>query len=173
MAVHADTQCDAVTGITAEITRSAAGEVSLSYELAGRIAALALPAPTTPSRRDALWQHTCFELFVDMAGEGYREFNFAPSGQWAAYGFSGYRIGMHDVDIDAPQIAMRASDELLELNVTLAPGIGAGAIRIGISAVIEEADGRKSYWALAHPSDKADFHHPDCFAFELPALELP
>ena len=26
-----------------------------------------------------------------------------------------------------------------------------------------------SYWALAHPPGKPDFHHPDCFALELPA----
>ena len=41
--------------------------------------------------------------------------------------------------------------------------------RLGLSAVIEETTGRKSFWALAHPPGKADFHHPDCFAFELPA----
>ena len=35
------------------------------------------------------------------------------------------------------------------------------------TAVIEEADGTKSYWALAHPSDKPDFHHPDSFALDL------
>ena len=41
--------------------------------------------------------------------------------------------------------------------------------RIGLSAVIEERHGRKSYWALAHPPGKPDFHHDDCFAIELPA----
>jgi hypothetical protein len=38
----------------------------------------------------------------------------------------------------------------------------------GVSAVIEEANGAKSYWALAHPPGKPDFHHPDCFRLELP-----
>ena len=39
-----------------------------------------------------------------------------------------------------------------------------------ISAVIEESDGSKSYWALAHPDEeKPDFHHPDCFVLHLPA----
>jgi hypothetical protein len=41
--------------------------------------------------------------------------------------------------------------------------------RLGLSAVIEEANGRKSYWALAHPPGKPDFHHSDCFVLELPA----
>jgi hypothetical protein len=43
-----------------------------------------------------------------------------------------------------------------------------GARRLGLSAVIEATDGTISYWALAHPSDKPDFHHPDSFVLELP-----
>jgi hypothetical protein len=39
--------------------------------------------------------------------------------------------------------------------------------RVGLSAVIEDTSGRKSYWALAHPPGKPDFHHEDCFAHEL------
>lgn len=37
-----------------------------------------------------------------------------------------------------------------------------------LSAVIEEPHGTKSYWALAHRSDKPDFHDPDSFVLELP-----
>src|SRR3546814_3736372 len=33
--------------------------------------------------------------------------------------------------------------------------------KLALSAVIEELDGTKSYWALAHPPGKPDFHHPD------------
>ena len=36
-------------------------------------------------------------------------------------------------------------------------------------AVIEENDGRLSYWALRHAPGKPDFHHPEAFALELPA----
>jgi len=39
--------------------------------------------------------------------------------------------------------------------------------KLGLSAVIEERNGRKSYWALRHPAGQPDFHHPDCFALEL------
>ena len=40
--------------------------------------------------------------------------------------------------------------------------------RLGLSAVLEERDGTKSYWALAHPpGDTPDFHHEDCFAAQL------
>jgi hypothetical protein len=40
--------------------------------------------------------------------------------------------------------------------------------QLGLSAVLEEKDGTKSYWALAHPADeKPDFHAPDCFVARL------
>ena len=39
--------------------------------------------------------------------------------------------------------------------------------RARLAAVIEATDGSLSYWALAHPSDKPDFHHPDSFVLEL------
>jgi hypothetical protein len=42
------------------------------------------------------------------------------------------------------------------------------AWRVGVSAVVENADSSLSYWALRHPPGKPDFHHPDCFALELP-----
>ena len=43
-----------------------------------------------------------------------------------------------------------------------------GAKRLGLSTVIEDGDGGISYWALAHPSAKPDFHHPDSFVLDLP-----
>ncbi|MEO7634103.1 MAG: hypothetical protein ABIS38_00470 [Sphingomicrobium sp.] len=39
---------------------------------------------------------------------------------------------------------------------------------IGLSAVIEEQDGAKSYWALAHGPGPPDFHNRACFAHCLP-----
>jgi hypothetical protein len=41
--------------------------------------------------------------------------------------------------------------------------------RYGLNAVIEEEGGALSYWAIAHPEGKADFHAPACFAGELAA----
>jgi hypothetical protein len=39
---------------------------------------------------------------------------------------------------------------------------------LGVSAVLEEKDGTKSYWALAHPAgDKPDFHAAASFAAKL------
>ncbi len=46
------------------------------------------------------------------------------------------------------------------------------SVRLGLSAVIEQTDGTKSYWALAHPPGKPDFHHRDCFAHQLSAADV-
>jgi hypothetical protein len=69
---------------------------------------------------------------------------------------------------------VESSGGRFELRAALAlgrlPGLpGDAPWRLGLSAVIEEAGGGLSYWALAHPPGKADFHHSDCFALELPA----
>ena len=135
---------------------------------------LVVPAAQAPSRTDGLWQTTCFELFLrPRQGESYVEFNFSPSGQWAAYGFDGYRAGMHDLELRGnPRVkSERMGDDFgLEVELDLA-GVSPELCRMSLSAVIEARDGRKSYWAIAHPPGKPDFHHPDCFARELPAPE--
>ncbi len=46
-----------------------------------------------------------------------------------------------------------------------------GASHLALSAVIEERDGTKSYWALAHAPGAPDFHHADCFTLELPKTD--
>ena len=45
--------------------------------------------------------------------------------------------------------------------------VGIGAPHVG--AVIEEAGGIKSYWALSHPEGAPDFHDPSCFLASVPA----
>jgi hypothetical protein len=130
------------------------------------------------ARTDELWRHTCFEAFLrGPSTTAYYEFNFAPSTQWAAYKFSGYRSGMRvATEINAPRIEVEVQREqytlqaLVELDeaLPLASRGGAAIWRVGLSAVIKETSGRQSYWALAHPSGKPDFHHSDCFPLEVP-----
>jgi hypothetical protein len=122
-------------------------------------------------RTDELWRHTCVEAFVRPAsGEGYQEFNFSPSTQWAAYRFDCYRDGMRPAPLE-PQVAVRRTGDGFELSATFdLPDDGPW--RLGLSAVIEAADGSVSYWALAHAAGKPDFHHADCFALELPPTEI-
>lgn len=168
---HPDTPSMAVTRIAVTVRRADEHVLELRYEIEGDLAQVRWPALAEPSRTDELWKHTCLEAFVKpVAGETYVELNFAPSTQWAAYRFDGYRAGMTDAEIVAPQVQpqMDGAAFVLVARVELPDG---GAWRLALSAVIEAADGSKSYWALAHPPGKPDFHHADSFAYALGAPE--
>ena len=127
-----------------------------------------IPEPAEPARADGLWQATCFEAFLRADGEeAYREWNFAPSGRWAAYDFTGYREGMALAEVAEPYIRLEDNFTWIALGATIAVPADS-QWQLGLSAVLEEADGTKSYWALAHPAaEKPDFHHADCFAARL------
>jgi hypothetical protein len=128
-----------------------------------------IPQATEPARADELWRSTCFEAFLRPLGEeNYREWNFAPSGQWATYEFSCYRENMAAADADlAPYIRMEDNFTWWALGATIAVPADTNW-ELGLSAVLEEKDGTKSYWALAHPGEKPDFHDPGCFVARLP-----
>lgn len=173
LACHPDTPSRAVRSIEVSGSRGHSGFVTLRYHIMGDIGSLKIPPSAEPHRADGLWTTTCCELFArDQGEDAYREFNFSPSGQWAAYSFTGYREGMTQADIWAPGISTSMSDDALILDVTfISPRLGPQMV--GACAVIEEGDGAKSFWALTHPPGKPDFHHPACFAFELPAPTNP
>ena len=156
------------------------------------------PIDSRPGRHDELWQHTCFELFLHLGdGEAYTEYNFAPSGDWACYRFDSYREGMTAPKVSEPTIGSwlhlpRGADRQRGVDTDIAgvtrdfaapffelsAEIDLGFLtveqprapwRVGLSAVIEDRKGARTYWALAHPPGAPDFHHPDCFALDLPA----
>lgn len=112
-----------------------------------------------------LWQHTCCEAFVATPGSpAYHEFNFSPSGDWAAYAFADYRKGA-SIRVPDPGIVVRTSEQEVQLKASIA--IPAGTLRLGLAVVIEEQGGSLSYWAMRHAPGKPDFHHRDAFALEL------
>ena len=167
--LHPDCRCDAVRSIEVDVTRARDG-IDLRYRAVGTIANLLIPKPIGFQRANELWRHTCFEAFIRVPGStAYREFNFAPSGGWAAYAFDSYRCGVRNVDVwHLSLIADPAGDDAYELAITLGPETDLNRPwQLGLSAVIEETSGRKSYWALAHPQGKPDFHHPDGFQLTL------
>ena len=159
--------------IVVTVERPEPHRIALRYRLSGDVGLIALPEPAAPHRADGLWQHTCFELFLRAPAEaGYLEFNFAPSGDWAAYRFSDYRAGMAAVEDVAPAVESRSTAKTFELKATLDLDGALGLLadlpwQIGLTAVVETRDGRKSHWAAAHPPGAPDFHHRDCFALEL------
>ena len=128
-----------------------------------------IPKLSEPWRADELWRTTCFEAFLRPVGaESYREWNFAPSGNWAAYDFSRRREDMERADVGSPPyIRMEDNFTWWTLGATIAVEADQ-RWQLGLSAVLEEKDGTKSFWALALPAEKPDFHHPDCFAAQLP-----
>jgi hypothetical protein len=151
-------------------TREAAPGWLLRYTLNGPVALLTIPAPQRSGPADGLWRHTCFEAFVGAArGTAYREFNFSPSGQWAAYSFRAERIRDEQDEchrhhftprLDRPQ----GDEQALVLEAwlptqALPAALNGEPLFIGLNAVIETRDGQLSYWALNHPLDQPDFHH--------------
>lgn len=175
---HPDSAAGPVRGIDAWAARTRDGYLQLTWRLEAELSRLHIPAATItagmPARADGLWRHTCFEVFVSAVhSSAYRELNFSPSGEWAAYGFTAYRAGMAPLDLPAPPVARwhRTPAELtLEVVLSiddLLPGLGSGPLRLALAAVIEDASGTLSYRALRHPPGKADFHHPEAFALEL------
>jgi hypothetical protein len=148
----------------------------LAYTVRGHIAALRIASAAAPGPADGLWQHTCLEAFASADGDSaYREFNFSPSGQWAIYRFASERIraGTASGVEAAPVTHTTASADKLTLTADLpwtALPANAHVLDIALSAVIEEVDGRFSYWALHHPGEHPDFHHPAgrCLHLALP-----
>ncbi|MGA7871138.1 MAG: DOMON-like domain-containing protein [Candidatus Binatus sp.] len=170
---HPSTRPDAVRTIEVLVRRLTSAELQMTFCLDGDISRIRIPSPGAPRINTQLWRHTCFEAFIAVEGQAaYHEFNFAPSGEWALYAFSGYRNGGPVAnETTRPHIAVRSTDSRLELDAlvrldSLSAIHPRASLRIGLSAVIEASDGL-SYWALRHRADKPDFHDADGFALLL------
>jgi hypothetical protein len=170
LACHPQTPSQAIRGISA-VAGTAPGDIlTLDFTLEADLSTLRIPEPRSSRRADGLWRHTCFEAFV-MAedGPGYREFNFSPSGEWAVYAFRSYRDA-EDLEVElAPGIVVHRTRNRLELETRICHDFlpRGRPLRLGLSAVVENADGELSYWALRHPSGKPDFHHPAACVLQL------
>ncbi len=194
---HPNTPPRLVEAVQVQILGFDQQSLALEFSVRGR-ATLVFPGSSAkPGRMNELWKTTCFEAFLREAGaEHYAEFNFSPSGDWAAYQFERYREGMNDLVLrldpevivfepsGPPPTRVRAmlnrligrrppppdlpDDVHVSAEFDPSPFL-TGSIRLNLTAVIEEVDGTKSYWALAHPDGPPDFHDPACFVLELPA----
>jgi hypothetical protein len=170
LACHPQTPSQAIHGIDVVVGGAASDILTLTFVLEGDLSGLRIPEPQPSRQVHSLWRHTCCEAFV-MAGEGpgYREFHFSPSGEWAVYAFRSYREGGELEGELAPGIVVHRSGDRLELHAEIRPVFlpSGRSLRLGLSAVVEDADGMLSYWALRHHPGKPDFHHTDAFALQL------
>ena len=167
---HPTSPRSAAERLVAEVARDGRDGLELKFRLSGDAGALVFPPPAAPLRTDGLWRHTCFEAFVAAADSPeYWEFNFSPSSAWAAYHFTGYRAAMQPVaEAGAPAISVQPGAAEYILAVTLDIGwllrLRAGsALRLGLTAVVEDRAQGLSYWALKHVAEKPDFHRADSF----------
>jgi len=167
-----------VRTLHASAERDGEAHLRFRYVLAADLEAVRIPAVRSPHQADDLWKHTCFEAFIAAASgdDGYRELNFSPSTQWAAYSFERYRHGMNAMTLHSPphiEVTRSASQLELDARVNMQgllpePWFTRGSkLRIALSAVIEDASGRSTYWALKHAPDKPDFHHTAGFTLEV------
>jgi hypothetical protein len=167
---HPESHSDATMEV--EIGCPTAGKLEISYILRGKIEDIRLPKIVESGFAEELWHHTCFEAFIHASpGPGYYEFNFAPSTEWTAYRFSDYRNGRClATEVAPPGINASSTPDCYILETSLALNdlnLPRGKLwQLGLSAVIEDRDGGKSFWALAHPPGKPDFHHAKGFVHE-------
>jgi len=158
-----------VKGVQVRLRHFSNGDLFLRWRIDGA-QDVCLPEESLKVRGDDLWHTTCFEMFLDCANGTYREFNFSPSGQWAAYEFSDYRKRVGNTEIRHD----------LTVEVQRGETIIAGAVRVpahalkdgraaSLCAVIEESGDHKSYWSNLHGKDHPDFHDPACHVLDFAA----
>jgi hypothetical protein len=169
---HPATPCTYVSAVTARVDRLSEDLLILYYQVVGDIDQLQLPAQHRSAHTNGLWQHTCFEAFVREEGaRTYLELNFSPSSEWAVYRFDDYRRGMTAIEpLHAPKILCRRREARLEadVDVHLSGLLPQENLQLALAVVLEDLQGRISYWALKHPPGNADFHHDAGFALTLP-----
>ena len=177
---HPDHQPGALLTVEATAERSGADLLSLRYHIKGDTQSILIAPLETPRRSDNLWRSTCFEAFISIpASNAYYELNFSPSRLWAAYRFNNYREGMSAAqDLRTPDMEITAAAGDFQIDVTLSlAGISeltdSVPWAVGLSAVIEDRTGGRSFWALKHPPGNPDFHHSDCFVLQMPPALLP
>jgi hypothetical protein len=147
--------------------------LSIEYQLIGDLAAIEITnLSTTPTRKFALWEHTCFEFFLGVPGaREYWEFNLAPSGDWNVFHLDDYRQGLRDelaftslpvkIDLRANLLSLRLEFDLSKI-ISIAQ-----KIEVSIAAVIEPMHYEISYWAVNHSGSAADFHRRDSFILKI------
>lgn len=148
--------------------------LSIAFSMLGPVSEIAIPVGETfPARKNRLWETTCFELFVAVKGSAnYWEFNFSPGGNWNVFSFADTRAGMKEEKAySSLQPVLRIEQGALKLSLDLDIGRiipKTVPLEVAVCAVLENKNGGKSHWALAHPALRPDFHLRDGFRLSFP-----
>ena len=170
---HGNTPCPTIDCLQVTLEYFPHDNITLCYQLTGDLSRIRIPEPQPASPKEGLWNHTCFELFIAPENAtAYYEFNFSPSGQWAAFAFSDYRQRIPWPIKHPPVSTLLKTENGLTLTSRIpAPDLlaegGSPRFLLGLTAVIESINGELSYWALHHPSGRPDFHDPAGFVCRL------
>ncbi|KYG70228.1 hypothetical protein AZI85_13855 [Bdellovibrio bacteriovorus] len=135
----------------------------LVFEIHGPVERILWPAPSViESRQDELWKTTCLEAFLAKGNaptDAYLEINCSPNGNWNAYKFSSYREGMTTAADVSVRLQERSGEtQRVRFQIEIKGFDAAEATFHGLTAVIEFADGEKSYWSLKHADANPNFH---------------
>lgn len=151
------------------------GVLRLQFRLQAPDGLLQLANPASHrQRRDGLWQTTCFEAFIGVAGQAqYWEINLASSEDWNVYRLEAYRQGLveeEQIKTIAIQQHRQCREGLLELELSAQIAMGdilddACQLEGSLTAVLETSGGGLSYWALKHSGPEPDFHRRDSFCW--------
>ena len=154
--------------ISVDLLRSS-DRLSLQYNLSGELDQILLPkSQPQVSRKDELWQTTCFEFFLAVFNAPeYWEFNLAPTGDWNVYAFAKYRRGMRpELRFSSLPIQVIQAKNSYSVEVAIALNSlvsSTSPLELAVTTVIEDISGNISYWAITHPGTEADFHRRDSF----------
>lgn len=171
------------TSLTANLLMEPDGGLRLSYHCLTAAGTVRFPPPKPSVVADDLWRTTCCELFVGCKDAPvYREFNFSPSGEWAMYDFAAYRERSGNAGMlqsaAMPSIDFSETPEGWTLMATVPAvllqeftGKDGRELRFSLTCVLEATDGRLSYWALAHPQTRPDFHDRGGFILQASAVD--
>jgi hypothetical protein len=171
LAGHHDNRTYFRERVEVTLTQEADGGIAITYIISDISSDIRVPTPDTPAPEGALWQTTCCELFVNPVEQtGYREFNFSPSGQWAAHDFLDIRKPAPTApNCATPEIKAKREKSRLQLDVKLPKSAfpRAASLRLAVNVILQANDGTLAYWALTHPPGKPDFHHHAGFVLNL------
>ena len=164
-----------INSLCVSLSLAGAGVLHAVFDCRCDPGVLRLPDARPAEAADELWRHTCCEVFAGAAGDpAYLEFNCSPSGQWARYAFSDYRVrdvSRTNAATQAPRINFTADAQgwtlAARLDAAALSGVEVGRIELGLAVVLEAADGGLSYLALRHAAAQPDFHRRESFALRL------